>query len=391
MYLSLRSQLQMSQNIYWYYLSVIQDYSKAERNLTICRLDKDDLLHFPVSRVIVQLKIFQTWRWRKMSPHAKTALRCPFHEDHQLNDDFDASLDYLPGHPRIKLSDHQGLFDFIRQEVWSEDLESISGKLWWMSKQDSGNISPLHRQTVKGRQIIITEDPRLHLVWIDDRIFLKPLPRYLTSYAFWNTAMSDPSIHDVAAKLRKAAIGYMRTYFYLIQYESDLRIAQDPALGLVPADVTWSQYCRFSAHFDDITDDEVSGRYHYGEIRLTRLNYYAPFLLGKSHYQRVDYQYRAYFARIQGPVISAFAFFSILLNCMQVSLAAAAAHEKYAKFSLIAGFFWLSTLIGAVACVLLLILIFLFLYKVIREWRFAIANRLQREKLPEAQKLESHV
>ncbi|PCG88534.1 Hypothetical protein PENO1_109690 [Penicillium occitanis (nom. inval.)] len=236
-----------------------------------------------------------------MSPHAKTSpLRCPFHEDHQLNDEFNASLDYLPGHPRIKLSDHENLFGFILQEVWSEDLESMSGKLWWMSKQDSGNISPLHRQTVKGRQIIVSEDPRLHLVWIDNRIFLKPLPRYLTSYAFWKTVMSDPSIHDAAAKLRKAAIGYLRTYFYLIRYESDLRIAQDPALGLVSADVTWSQYCQFSAHFNDITDNEVSGRYHYGEIRLTRLNYYAPFLLGKSHYQRVDYQYRAYFARIQG-------------------------------------------------------------------------------------------
>ncbi|KUL81726.1 hypothetical protein ZTR_09471 [Talaromyces verruculosus] len=327
-----------------------------------------------------------------MSPRAKTSpLRCPFHKDHQLNDDFDTSLDYLPGHPRIKLSNNKGLFDFIRQEVWSEDLELMSGKLWWMSRQDSGNISPLHRQTVKGRQIIITEDPRLHLVWIDNQIFLKPLPRYLTSYAFWNTAMSDPSIHDAAAKPRKAALGYLRTYFYLIRYESDLRIAQDPALGLVPADVTWSQYCWFSAYLNDITDDEVSGRYQYGEIRLTRLNYYAPFLLGKSHYQRVDYQYRAYFARIQGPVISAFAFFSIVLNCMQVNLTAAAADEKYLNFSLIASFFWLSTLIGAVACVLLLMLIFLFLYKVIREWRYAIANRLQREKLPQAQKLESHV
>ncbi|KUL81415.1 hypothetical protein ZTR_10223, partial [Talaromyces verruculosus] len=280
----------------------------------IFRLDKDHILHFLALKVISKLTILTIWRWRTMSPHGKASLLCPFHKDHQLNDDLDASLDYLPGHPRIKLSNYTSLFDFIRQEVWSEDLESMSGRLWWMSKQDSGNISPLHRQKVKGRQIVITEDPRLHLVWIDNRIFLKPLPRYLTSYAFWDMVMSDPSKHGVTVKLRKAAIGYLRTYFYLIRYESDLRIAQDPAVGLVPADVTWSQYCRFSAHFDDITDDEVSGRYHYGEIRLTRLNYYAPFLLGKSHYQRVDYQYRAYFARIQGPVISAFAFFSILLN-----------------------------------------------------------------------------
>ena len=26
---------------------------------------------------------------------------------------------------------------------------------------------------------------RLHLVWIHDRIFIKPLPRHLLSYEFW--------------------------------------------------------------------------------------------------------------------------------------------------------------------------------------------------------------
>jgi hypothetical protein len=153
-----------------------------------------------------------------------------------------------------------------------------------MSKQDSSNISPLHRQRVKanGRQIIVTEDPQLHLVWIDDRIFLKPLPQYITSYAFWDTFMSDPSQYGATAKLRKATLGYLRTYFYLIQYESDLRIAQDPALCLVPKEVTWPRFCQPTARFEDITENEVSGRYHYGEIRLTRLNYYAPILLGKS-------------------------------------------------------------------------------------------------------------
>lgn len=33
--------------------------------------------------------------------------------------------------------------------------------------------------------IVVSKDPKLHLVWINDRIFLKPLPRYLTSYTIW--------------------------------------------------------------------------------------------------------------------------------------------------------------------------------------------------------------
>lgn len=147
--------------------------------------------------------------------------------------------------------------------------------------------------------------------------------------------------------------------------------------------MTWRQFCQFTDHFKDIIDNEVSGRYHYGEIRLTRLNYYAPILLRRSHYQRVNHQYRAYFARIQGPVISAFAFFSILLNCMQVSLAASDPDERYSSALLFASYYWLSSLIGCVTGVLLLILVFLFLFKVIREWRFAIANRLLWGKDPQ--------
>jgi hypothetical protein len=207
----------------------------------------------------------------EMPTQAQTSLSpYPFHKNDQLNGDLDASLDYLTGHPRIKMSDSEKLFDFILREVWSEDLESISGRLWWMSKQDSCNTSSLHRQRVKGRQIIVIEDPRLHLVWIDDRIFLKPLPRYITSYIFWDTFMSDPSKYGSAVKLRKAALGYLRTYFYLIQHESDLQIAQDPVLCLVPKEVTWRRFCQFTDHFKDITDNEVSGRYHYGVISIER-------------------------------------------------------------------------------------------------------------------------
>jgi hypothetical protein len=144
--------------------------------------------------------------------------------------------------------------------------------------------------------------------------------------------------------------------------------------------VTWPQFCQFCASFSDLTDDEVSGRYHYGEIRLTRLNYYAPVLLGKTHYQRVDYQYRTYFARFQGPVLFTFAFLSILLNCMQVNLAAVTLENRYTSLILVESCYWFSIITGILACLLLLILAFLFIFKIAREWRFAISNRLKQRK-----------
>lgn len=313
-------------------------------------------------------------------PAVTPLLRCPFQKSDQLKSELDDSHNHLPGHPRVKINDIGSLYKFLDQELWPEELETMSSKLWWMSTQSSGNISPLHRQIVKRRSIVITEDPKLHLVWIDDRIFLKPLPHYLTSYSFWNEFLSDPSKNANVAKIRTAALGYLRTYFHLIQYESDLRIAQDPALSLVPKEVTWPQFCRFCSYFIDLTDDEVSGRYHYGEIRLTRLNYYAPFLLGKSHYQRVDYQYRTYFARFQGPVLFTFAFLSILLNSMQVNLAAATLENRYTSLILVEGCYWFSIITGILACLLLLLLVVLFVFKIVREWRFALCNRLERRK-----------
>lgn len=50
--------------------------------------------------------------------------------------------------------------------------------------------------------------------------------------------------------------------------------------------------------FRDIDDAKVSGRYLYGELRLSRLNIYAPLLLRKFHYEQVHEQYGDYFERL---------------------------------------------------------------------------------------------
>lgn len=36
-------------------------------------------------------------------------------------------------------------------------MDRFANELYWMSKQGSGNISPLHQQQVKRRIIVITE------------------------------------------------------------------------------------------------------------------------------------------------------------------------------------------------------------------------------------------
>lgn len=68
----------------------------------------------------------------------------------------------------------------------------------------------------------------------------------------------------------------------------------------------------------------MSPRYGYGELRLGRLNLWAKILLRRFTFQKVQahYGYNAYFARFYGPLLFLFAFFSVLLNAMQVALTA---------------------------------------------------------------------
>ena len=259
-------------------------------------------------------------------------LLVPFAEDSQLNRYPTTSQPScprtLPGHPRISLQDAAQLRGFLYRELWAVDLERMAPHLWIMSTQSSSNVSPLHQQKVKGREIIVTEDPRLHLVWIYDRVFIKPLPKYLLSYTFWSEHMSNQKStlwgsneeeQETCTMIRMPALGFLRTYYYLIQHESDFEIARDET-RLLPSDITWIDFCAFSKTFLDISDDVVSKRYHYGELRLTRLNLYANFIIGKFQYERVHGQYGAFFARFYGPLLFIFGILSIVLSAMQVEL-----------------------------------------------------------------------
>ncbi|KAJ6439013.1 hypothetical protein O9K51_08417 [Purpureocillium lavendulum] len=272
------------------------------------------------------------------------------------------------------------MLEFLENEYCSADLDRIAAKLWWMSKQDSANISPLHRQRVKRRTIVATEDPKLHLVWIEDRIFAKPLPRYLTSYAFWRNHLGidgDATTRARTRRVRMAALGYLRTYAYLIRSEYDFHIAQDPALRLVPADVNWEQFCGFVSHLARVADRDVSERYAYGEIRLTRLNFYAPLLLGKTHFQRVEYQYGTYFARFYGPILFLIGITSIVLNGLQIGVGVQQASPRPHGDVLLNMALWVG--VAMILCFggLLGFLLLLFLYKFAKEWRYAIRDRLR--------------
>ena len=128
-------------------------------------------------------------------------------------------------------------------------------------------------------------------------------------------------------ELRRAITGFVRSYSYLIRYECDFRLAtsSEHQLALLPKDdrsdqLTFERFAKFIAAFHKLSDESVSPRYCYGELRLSRLNRCARIFLGKLTFHHSDAQWGAYLGRFLAPLLSLFAVLSVALGAMQVEL-----------------------------------------------------------------------
>ncbi|KAI1092522.1 hypothetical protein F5B19DRAFT_492373 [Rostrohypoxylon terebratum] len=164
--------------------------------------------------------------------------------------------DLLPATHRTK-DDHIDVprpdTNFLKRELLVRRLNDVQDWLWICD-----------HQVLISRDVAITEDPELHLVWSKNRIFLKPIPRYLFSPEFWNTYIQDN-------ELKKCARGFLFSYTALIMYESDFRLARDR--GLLPLELKWGNWKVFAKEIlKNHQYDSINPRYWYGELRLSRLN-----------------------------------------------------------------------------------------------------------------------
>jgi hypothetical protein len=288
----------------------------------------------------------------------------------------------LPGQPRLSLDDPL-MKDHLEREFRTAYLDAFAPHLWLVATQCHSHISSLTHQIVRGRNIVITEDPKLHLLWYHDRVFIKPIPPYLLSSAFWTYYLLSPT-SPIPQPERDlvlfSARGYLRTWFFLIQHKSDFVLAtSDPKLPLLPKNVSFGRFMRFIAECEDnISDADVSPRYHFGELRLSRINFWGQALLKKFAYHKVSGQYSAYFSRYFGIILFLFAFFSTALSAMQVALQALATPDvpsggqfdtSWTVVLLVSGWFSATVLIFIASVIGFLILEFAFM--TLRELNFA--------------------
>jgi hypothetical protein len=68
----------------------------------------------------------------------------------------------VPGQPLLRVDAEADIYTFLRAEFSVNQLNDAYGILWLVAGR--GNISPLHHQAIKGRSIVITESPHLHLI-----------------------------------------------------------------------------------------------------------------------------------------------------------------------------------------------------------------------------------
>lgn len=281
----------------------------------------------------------------------------------------------LPGQPGISL-DSKDVIPYLQNEFQTPRLDRLSTYLWLVATQSSSHISPLHDQIVRGRNVVISEKPELHLVWYDNRIFLKPIPSYWLSHDFWRFVscnnISPPFSENERKALLQSVRGYMRSYYYLIRHESDFRIAKKE--HLIPADIEWHEFGLFIAGFANVLDDEVSARYNFGELRLSRLNLWAKIVLHEWQFQKISWQYADFFARLFSPILFIFGTLSVVLSAMQVAVGARPSWDAFLSASA-----WFSVLTLIIVCIIMVLLIGVLAFMTIRELDFAVKQKIRRQ------------
>ena len=214
------------------------------------------------------------------------------------------------------------IHNFLASDLHTPRLDALHNHLWL-----AGLMQPareLHRQRLLGRAIYITERPEEHIVWREDSVFVKALPDYILCHEFWTTSICPH------ADLYSSALGLLWSYTWLVRSKPDLKIAHE--MGLVPLDIDWASWSRF---VQDILDGDqnqiwcdVSLRYTYGELRLSRLNTlyrlgFAGLSLGNvvRGYMKGSHRYSTLFERNFGWLLSVFVYITVVLSGMQVALA----------------------------------------------------------------------
>ncbi|KAF4331871.1 subtilisin-like serine protease [Fusarium beomiforme] len=262
----------------------------------------------------------------------------------------------------------------IRTELDLHRLNKISG---WLGI--AGRLTPprpLHHQLLLSREIFITEQMDMHLIWTTGRIFVKPMPRFLLEPRFWTEYLCCRQEYDCSngeshsrggvqececRRLWKCALGFLFSYAALIRHESDFFTAKDK--HLLPEEVEWPGWISFVKQLNtEHIYPDIDPRFYHGELRLSRLNkiYHlsrAPLHGYMAHWNQYATFFQDNFAWLAGTTV----YIAVVLTAMQVGLATDSLKDNDAFQSASYGFTVFSIL-GPLICAGLIFLTFCFIF-----------------------------
>ncbi|PSK58771.1 Endoplasmic reticulum membrane protein 65 [Elsinoe australis] len=209
------------------------------------------------------------------------------------------------------------VWNYLLEQLETPTLNELYQRLWLVGKPSGIDIDPLHHQRVKHLQIVPTEDANLHLVWNRTTIYLKPLPRCLLH----PVTSSLISSSGTKSQAKPAALGFLRSYSRLIRTELDLSIAQ--LYHLVPPELDYATWIAFIRPYFNIQDEEVAKRYHYGQLRISRLNWLLRMTGSETartrwFYHLPYFSFASYIEKMLAPFVIVFASVAVMLSAMQV-------------------------------------------------------------------------
>jgi hypothetical protein len=223
----------------------------------------------------------------------------------------------------LRSEDRNEVHTFLSAFFDLSRFHAIRKMLWLIATH--GAPRSLYYQKFLRREIVITEELDLHLVWAKSRIFIKPLPDFLLNYNFWEAHICcEPQLH-------RAACGLLYSYCGLIRFGHDLQVAQECRLVNVDLDYrAWTEFARSALpNLNSKDPNTMDTRFQYGELRINRLDTlyrYSPYKFsGSSIFQGFPHalteSYVPYMDQYNNAV-SAFGVIVIVLSAFNLSLSA---------------------------------------------------------------------
>jgi hypothetical protein len=280
--------------------------------------------------------------------------------------------------PFLKLDDDDNITAFLHKELACPTIDEMEPIFHYVARKSGSHISPLHEQVMKGRTLRITEDPGMHLIWYYNIFYVKPIPLCLFSERFLDRHVNY-SRRNFNVSTCRNALGFLRSYGFLVRHESDFRLAQEN--HLIPNGMVYEEFQTYIERFRGIPDAALSPRWQLGQIRLTRLNwavrlYSLPSRKGQGfsrrmYYQEIYWQTGQYVESFVPPILFIFAAISLMLSAMQVILASNSQDNQSAMLR----FCWVfSFVVIALIAAVMMGIIFLIASIILAQLHFALAT-----------------